>query len=84
MDDAWVWIETTEGRVKMKAKLFDGIQKDVVCPQYAWWFPEEDPPEYGWKKSSINLLFGPMAYDPDTGSESLKSALCRIYPVSTA
>ena len=44
-----------------------------------WWFPEEEPPEYGWKKSSVNLLFGDMAYDPDTGSESLRSVLCRIY-----
>ncbi len=81
-DGDWTWIETMEGRVKMRAKLFDGIAKDVVSAQHAWWFPEEDPPEYGWKKSSVNLLFGDTEYDPDTGSESLRSALCRIYPVS--
>jgi anaerobic selenocysteine-containing dehydrogenase len=74
-----VWIETPEGRVAMRARLWDGVARDVVSAQHAWWFPEEEPPEYGWKKSSVNLLFGDMAYDPDTGSESLRSALCRIY-----
>jgi anaerobic selenocysteine-containing dehydrogenase len=81
-DGDWIWIETREGRIQMKAKLFDGIAKDVVSAQHAWWFPEEDPPEYGWKKSSVNLLFGDTEYDPDTGSESLRSGLCRIYPSS--
>ena len=76
-----VWIETPEARVVMRAKLFDGIAPDVASAQHAWWFPEEDPPEYGWKKSSVNLLFGDTVYDPDTGSESLRSALCRVYPV---
>ena len=76
-----VWIETPEARVVMRAKLFDGIAQDVVSAQHAWWFPEEDPPEYGWKRSSVNLLFGDTVYDPDTGSESLRSSLCRVYPV---
>jgi len=80
-DGDWVWIETPDGRVRMRAKLFDGIAPDVVSAQHAWWFPEEDAPEYGWKKSSVNLLFGDAEYDPDTGSESLRSALCKIYPV---
>jgi anaerobic selenocysteine-containing dehydrogenase len=80
----WVWIETPENRVQMRAKIFDGIARDVVSAQHAWWFPEADPPEYGWKKSSVNLLFGNMGYDPDTGSESLRSALCRVYPVEAA
>lgn len=78
-ENDWVWIETPENRITMRATLFDGLAEDTVCTQYAWWFPEEDPPEYGWKKSSINLLFGKMAYDPETGSESLKCSLCRIY-----
>lgn len=77
----WVWIETLNGRVMMKAKLFDGIAPDVVCAQHAWWFPEEGTPEYGWKKSNVNLLFGETGYDPDTGSECLHSALCKVYPV---
>ena len=77
----WVWIETPEGRAMMRAKLFDGIAPDVVSAQHAWWYPEEDPPEYAWRRSSVNLLFGDIVYDPDTGSESLRSSLCRVYPV---
>ena len=68
----------------MRAKLFDGIAPDVVYAQPGWWFPEDKPPEYGWKKSSVNLLFGQMDYDPDNGAESLRSALCRVYPDATA
>ena len=77
----WVWIETWENRVKMRARLHDGIAEDVVSAQHSWWFPEKDPPEYRWKRSSVNLLFGDMEYDPDSGSEALRSALCRVYPV---
>jgi anaerobic selenocysteine-containing dehydrogenase len=80
----WVWIETPENRVKMRAKIFDGTAPYVVSAQHAWWFPEDEPPEYSWKRSSVNLLFGDMEYDPDTGSESLRSALCRVYPVEAA
>ncbi|MBW1999517.1 MAG: molybdopterin-dependent oxidoreductase [Deltaproteobacteria bacterium] len=83
LEGDWVWIETEDGRVRMRAKLFDGIPRDVVSAQHAWWFPEESPPEYGWKKSNANLLFGKMTYDPDTGSESLKCAMCKVYPVDT-
>lgn len=82
LDGDWVWIETKENRVKMRAKYFNGIAEDVVCAQHAWWFPEKDAPEYGWKESNVNLLFGDMEYDPDTGSESLKSVLCKIYPIN--
>ena len=80
-DQDRVWIETKHGRIEMKAKLFDGIAEDVVCAQYGWWFPEKEPPEYGWKESNINLLFGETKYDPDSGSESLRSVLCKITKV---
>ncbi|MGB6068239.1 MAG: molybdopterin dinucleotide binding domain-containing protein [Desulfomonilaceae bacterium] len=76
----WVWIETRIARVKMRVKLFDGIARDVVAAQFGWWFPEKTPHEYGWKESSMNLLYGDEEYDPDTGSESLNGTLCRVYP----
>jgi anaerobic selenocysteine-containing dehydrogenase len=80
-DGDWVWIETRNARVRMRAKLFDGIAQDVVAAQFGWWFPEKEPPEYGWKECSANLLYGDTEYDPDTGSESLHSDLCKVYPV---
>jgi anaerobic selenocysteine-containing dehydrogenase len=75
----WVWVESPFYRVMMRARLFDGIIPDVVDAQHAWWFPEESPPEYGWKRSNINLLYGDSHFDPENGSEPLKSYLCKIY-----
>jgi anaerobic selenocysteine-containing dehydrogenase len=75
----WVWVESPVARVKMRAKLFEGIMPDVVNAQHAWWFPEENPPEYGWKRSSVNLLYGDTHFDPENGAEPLKSYLCRVY-----
>ncbi len=80
-DGDWVWIETRNARIKMRAKFFEGIAEDVVAAQFGWWFPEKEPPEYAWKECSANLLYGDTDYDPDTGSESLHSDLCKVYPV---
>jgi anaerobic selenocysteine-containing dehydrogenase len=81
-DGDWVWIETLEGKVQMRARLFDGVAPDVVAAQFGWWFPEEPAPDHGWKRCSVNLLCGDTEYDPEFGSESIHSALCRVYPVS--
>jgi len=62
----------------MKGRLFDGIALGVVNAQHGWWFPEDDPPEYGWKKSSVNLLFSGADFETDTGTEPLKCYRCRI------
>lgn len=77
-EGAWVWVESPHGRAKMRARLFDGLARDVVNAQHGWWFPEESPPEHGWKRSNINLLFGTEGFDPETGTEPLKCYLCRI------
>jgi anaerobic selenocysteine-containing dehydrogenase len=78
-DGDWVWIETPVARVKMKAKLFDGIRPDVVNAQHAWWFPEEKTSGYAWKRSNVNLLYDHAHFDPEDGSEPLKSCLCKVY-----
>ena len=75
----WVWIETPVARVKMKAKLFEGIRPDVVNAQHAWWFPEEKASDYGWKRSNVNLLYDHTQFDPESGAEPLKSYLCKVY-----
>ena len=76
----WVWIESpaVKTRVTMRARLFDGIAPDVVHAQHAWWFPEEAAPDYGWKKSNVNLLFGDEHFDPECGAEPLKCYLCKV------
>lgn len=77
----WVWVETPFSRIRMRARLSEGIALDVASAQHAWWFPEEPPPDYGRRRSGVNALFGDVAYDPDTGSEPLKCSLCRITKV---
>lgn len=74
-----VWVETPVDRVRMRAKVTDAIARDVVSAQHAWWFPEDEPPSYGWKRSSVNMLFGDTTYDPETGSEPLRCSLCKVY-----
>ncbi len=78
-DGDWVWVETPQDRIYMRAHLTDDIIPHVVSAEHAWWFPEDEPPEYGWRRSNVNLLFGDTEYDPDIGSESLRSILCRVY-----
>ena len=51
----------------------------VVSAQHGWWFPEQAPPEYGWKTSNVNLLYGDEHFDPEGGSEPLKGYLCKVY-----
>jgi anaerobic selenocysteine-containing dehydrogenase len=75
----WVWIESLRGRIKQRAKLTDGIHPKVVHAQHGWWFPEKDPPEYGFTESNVNVLAADMPCDPHTGSESMRSFLCKVY-----
>jgi anaerobic selenocysteine-containing dehydrogenase len=74
----WVRLETPYGQARLKARLFDGIALDVVNAEHAWWYPEAPPPEYRWKESCANLLYGDNHFDPDTGAEPLKCYLCKV------
>ena len=82
-DGDWVWIESPRGRVRQRAKRTAGVDPRVVSLQHAWWFPEREPPEYGWKESSASLLLDPRPADPIWGSEPWKGFLCRIYKENT-
>jgi anaerobic selenocysteine-containing dehydrogenase len=79
----WVWLESLRGRVKLRAKLFSGMDPRILAAQHAWWFPEDKDPGHGWDKSNINILLSDALdeQDPTFGASNLKTALCRIYPV---
>ena len=77
-DGDWVWIKTPKAKIRMRAALFDGLKPDVISAQPGWWFPEKDQAEKSWRESNINFLFGDTDYDPETGSESLRSSICRV------
>ena len=74
----WVWIETPKAKIRMQVALFDGLKPNVVVAQHGWWFPEKDHAEKSWRESNINCLYGDTEYDPETGSESLRSSICRV------
>ncbi|EME70965.1 molybdopterin oxidoreductase [Paramagnetospirillum caucaseum] len=75
----WMWIETKRGRMKQKAKLTTGIDARVINAEHAWWFPDEEGPEYGVWKSNVNLLTNSEPpYDPAMGTYQLRALLCRI------
>lgn len=76
----WVHIESPRGRIKMRAKLNDGIDHRVVVAEHGWWFPEMKDEGHGWDISNVNILTD-NAYetlDPAIGSTNLRVCLCNI------
>ena len=53
----WVHIESPRGKVKFRARLFDGIDPRVVSAEWGWWFPEKDRTDIEVQlESNINML----------------------------
>ena len=77
----WVFIETSQGRIKQRLSLNRSLDPRVVVAAFGWWFPERDEPGYGWNESNINVLVpsGPN-YDPSTGGVTLRGIPCRVCP----
>jgi anaerobic selenocysteine-containing dehydrogenase len=78
----WVVIESLRGKVRQRAKFFEGMDPRVVSAEHAWWFPEKRDPAHGWDESNINILTD-NAYetcDPAMGATHVRTLLCRIYP----
>ncbi|MBW1919322.1 MAG: molybdopterin-dependent oxidoreductase [Deltaproteobacteria bacterium] len=81
-DGQWIYIESPRGRIKQRAKLFDGIDPRIVTAEHGWWFPEIKDPEHGWDISNANILTDNAfeTCDPNMGSTNLRACLCRISP----
>ncbi len=78
-DGDWVSIETKRGKIKQKAKVYDGIAPQVINCQHGWWFPENPNPDHGVWESNANVLTNNQApYDPIIGTYQLRALLCRI------
>jgi anaerobic selenocysteine-containing dehydrogenase len=78
-DGDWVWIQSPRGRIRQRARLTAGIYPRVIHAQHGWWFPEGNPPEYGYKEFNPNLLLDNQPCEPVMGAEAWKGFLCRIY-----
>ena len=78
----WVVIESRRGKVRQRARLFEGMDPRIVSAEHAWWFPENKDPGHGWDESNINILTS-NAYedcDPAMGATHVRTLLCRIRP----
>ncbi|MCP5054368.1 MAG: molybdopterin oxidoreductase, partial [bacterium] len=75
----WMWIETRRGKIRQKAKIWNGIDPRVIHVEHGWWFPEKPAPEYGVWESNANLLTSNLPpYDPQMGTYHLRGLLCRV------
>ncbi len=79
--------ETPKGKIKVKAKLTEGIHADVVCIQHGWWqsCPELELPgydSYSSEGANANILFGSDYIDEITGSVPFKAYLCKVSKIS--
>jgi anaerobic selenocysteine-containing dehydrogenase len=86
-DGDWVYIETSRGRVKQKAKVTSGTHPRIVSAQHHWWFPEQPPEEpslFGAFESNINVCTNDdiEGFSPECGAYPLRPLLCKVYPVS--
>jgi anaerobic selenocysteine-containing dehydrogenase len=78
----WVYIEGARGKVKHKAKLFDGIDPRVVAAEFGWWYPEMPAPDYGYKECNINILIDDLNVGPESGATNLKGLMCEVSKVA--
>jgi anaerobic selenocysteine-containing dehydrogenase len=62
-------IETTKGKIKMKAHLIEEMATDVVSIPH------------GWTEANANLLTSADVRDPVTGYTEMKALLCAIKKV---
>jgi anaerobic selenocysteine-containing dehydrogenase len=79
----WVSIETPEGSVRVRARLNDSLDPNVVVGEHGWWqacaeigAPGYDP--FGPDGANLNLIIGSAALDPVSGTASHRSYLCEI------
>jgi len=78
----WVVIESARGKVRQRAKLFDGMDPRIISAEHGWWFPENKDPGHGWDESNINILTDNdyESCDPAMGATSVRTLLCKVYP----
>ena len=83
----WVSIETSEGRVRARARLNDRLDPRVAVGVHGWWqacaeigAPGYDP--FGPMGANFNLLINTAALDPVSGTASHRAYLCEIRPVT--
>ncbi len=79
----WIYLETTEGKIQVKAQLTPDIPEGVVCMQHGWWqscteLSLEGYDPFSENGSNINLVISNSCRDPVSGSVPHKCYPCRL------
>lgn len=82
-DGDTVYIETPEGRIRQRARVWDGIHPRVVHADGFWWYPElpgKEPCLFGVWESNINAITpGSEEFFDYAGDDAFRALLCRVY-----
>ena len=65
-DGDMVWVEGTEGSIKMRLRVNEDLAPGVVSIPH------------GWAEANANILTSQALYDPITGFPEFKALLCRL------
>jgi anaerobic selenocysteine-containing dehydrogenase len=75
-------VKTPDGEARFFVHYDERMSENVVHAEHAWWYPERKETDHGWRESCADLLYGHEHFDPQSGAEALRGALCRIEPVN--
>ncbi|MGH7872202.1 MAG: molybdopterin-containing oxidoreductase family protein, partial [Candidatus Binatia bacterium] len=82
-DGDWIFLETANGRVKLKAKFNESLHPDVVATVYGWWqgceelkLDGHDP--FSATGANANLLVPNADVDPISASVAHRGQKCRV------
>ncbi|WP_435684302.1 molybdopterin-containing oxidoreductase family protein [Sedimenticola selenatireducens] len=73
----WVVVATPQGSIRARARFNESLDRNVVCAQYGWWQAGD-----GLGGRHYNGLIDAEEIDPVSGSNSLRSARCRISKIA--
>lgn len=83
IDGEWVKLETVAGKIRLKAKYNEALDRRVVCAPYGWWqacselrLPGYDP--LSQNGANVNLIISNDYIDPISASVPHRSRVCRI------
>ncbi len=86
-EGGWIFVETTHGKIKMKAGLRDEMPPDLVRVPHGWWFPEQTQGEPTFStgfdySDGVVLSDDDYNLDPEQGLPDMRGGiLCKVYPV---
>ena len=75
----WVWVETRFGKVKVKARVTEGIRPGIISLVHGWWNPELGPEnEASWRETTLNVLTDGQTLNQVLGTPNLRGVSARL------